>query len=89
MTPAKMAFHELPGGVTQDEVNGKVDDGRVGVGHEGAEDRREDEHHEQRVQDAPENAEGTSAVFELEVLCHELPEDEPVLLPRRIPGILT
>lgn len=71
--------HERERHVAHDEVERKVGD--VAAKHVREHDGHDD-HHEQRVENAPQHAEETTAVLELEVLGDELLEDEQVLLIR-------
>mgnify|MGYP000333975885 CR=1 FL=1 len=69
--------HERERDVADDEVEGVVL--HVGAAQEVREDEAHDHHHEQRVEDAPDDAEDRAAVPQLEVLGHELLQDEAVL----------
>ena len=70
------------------EVERIAANGIVCIAHERGEDRRHDNHHEERVQDGPRHAQDRATIPELEVLAHKLLDDEAVALRRRIPGIL-
>ena len=73
---AGRVVHEAEGDVAQDEVQRVVDDVRAAQTHKkGAEDRGHDDHHEQGVQHAPQDAQEAAAVLELEILSYELLKD--------------
>ena len=71
--------HERERDIAHDEVEREVGD--VAAKHVREHDGHDD-HHEQRVENAPQHTEETTAVLKLEVLGDELLEDEQVLLIR-------
>ena len=79
--------HERERDVADDEVQ-RVElggDGAVApLGEDGAEDDRHDDHHEQGVEHAPGDSQDGAAIFDLEVFGDELPQDEDILLERRL-----